>query len=468
MDEIDLRSAATLARQVRDRSLSPTRIVSASLERIERLNPGLNAFLTVDAEGALSAARAAERWLDAGGELPPLLGVPIAVKDAEVTRGLRTTFGSRVFRDHVPDRDTVHVERLRRAGAIVVGKTNTPEFTLLGETRNLLGAECVNPHDPTRSPGGSSGGSAAAVAAGLVPLATGTDTAGSITLPSAFCGVFGLKPTHRRIPVWPNADDWPLLYDVGPITNDVADAALSLALTAGWDARDPYALTSAPPDYLGALRGPLGKLRIAWTGSIAGLPVEPVCREAVERLAGLLGDLGHDVRHACPQVEPPGEIIETLGNVEESAIRGRLLAQPADRLHPETLSVLRAGAGISGEAYARALHRMQVIRSAFNAFFLSHDLLIAPATACPAFPLGRPPRTIDGRPVPENWIGFAPFNMYANLAGLPVASLPVERTVTGLPLGVLIFGAFDRDAQVLAFARALETAGLVEKNAMAC
>lgn len=454
---MDLRSLTGLRDQIASRQVSPVEAVQASLRQIESWNPRLHAFLTVCEGEALQAARDAEARLDAGGPLPPLLGVPVAVKDAEVTKGIRTTFGSKLFADHLPADDTIHVERLKAAGAIIVGKTNTPEFTLLGETTNLLGPDCATPADLARTAGGSSGGSAAAVAAGIVPLATGTDTAGSITIPGAFCGTFGIKPSHRSIPVWPNWDDWPSLYDVGPITNCARDAALALDLTVGYDARDPFSRrlprSSAFSD---ALAEPWQRLRIGWLGSHPELPVERVCRDAVEDLAGRLSELGHAVEEVGLPVEPPGEIVNVIGAACEYAARGFLLDTGSAELHPETRSILEYGRGISASRLLDAELRRQRIRNAFETYFEAFDVLLAPAAACPPFPLRRPPALIDGRTVPQDWTGFSPFNMYANLTGGPVATMPARVSDATLPLGVLVFGPFGGDGRLLQLCHQIE------------
>jgi Asp-tRNA(Asn)/Glu-tRNA(Gln) amidotransferase A subunit family amidase len=459
MADANLRSLAKLRDQITSRQVSPTDAVEASLRQIKSWNPRLHAFLTVCEAEALQAAREAEARLNAGGPLPPLLGVPIAVKDAETTHGVRTTFGSKVYQDYVPPVDTIHVERLKAAGAIIIGKTNTPEFTLLGETTNLLGPDCPTPSDLACTSGGSSGGSAAAVAAGVVPLATGTDTAGSITIPSAFCGTFGIKPSHRTIPVWPNWDDWPSLYDVGPITNSARDAALALDLTAGYDERDPFARRLARSTaFTDALAKPLRRLRIGWLISHPDLPVEPVCRAAVENAASRLSGFGHAVEEVKLPIEPPGEIIDIIGCAYEYAARGSLLDQKSAELHPETRATLEHGRNITASQLLNAELRRQKIRDAVDTYFEAFDILLAPATACPAFPLRSPPSLIDGHSVPENWIGFSPFNMYANLTGCPVATVPAPHSGSDLPLGVLVFGAFGRDDLVLRLCHLLETA----------
>ena len=458
MPDVELTSLTGLRDQIASRQVSPVEAVEASLRQIEKWNPCLNAFLTVCEEEAMQAAGDAERRLDAGDDLPPLLGVPIAVKDAESTKGIRTTFGSKFYRDHIPGADTIHVERLKAAGAIIIGKTNTPEFTLLGETTNLLGPDCSNPWDPGRTSGGSSGGSAAAVAAGIVPLATGTDTAGSITIPSAFCGTFGIKPSHRSIPVWPNWYDWPSLYDVGPIVNSARDAALALDLTVGFDPRDPFSRRMPGSTiFTDSLKTPLPGLRIGWIASLPDMPVETVCRDAVEQLAGRLASMGHEVGEVRLPVEPPGEIIDTLGCAYEYAASGHLLDEASAELHPETRDTLERGRYISGSELLNAELRRQRITSAFETYFESFDILLAPATACPAFPLRSPPAWIDGHSAPQNWIGFSPFNMYANLTGGPLATMPVwPPGDKGLPRGVLIFSAFGRDDLVLMLCHSVE------------
>ncbi|MBZ9994257.1 amidase [Mesorhizobium sp. BH1-1-4] len=458
MVDVNLRSLKDLRDLIVSRDITPLEAVEASLHQIEVQNPRLHAFLTVCEAEAMQAARQAERLLDKGGPLPPLLGVPIAIKDAEATKGTRTTFGSKFYGNHVPDRDTIHVERLRAAGAIIVGKTNTPEFTLLGETTNLLGPDCSNPCDPSRTSGGSSGGSAAAIAAGIVPLATGTDTAGSITIPSAFCGTFGIKPSHRAIPVWPNWDDWPSLYDVGPITNSARDAALALDVTVGFDSRDPYACRlQRSTAFTDGLDRPLPRLRIGWLVAHPDLPVEPACRAAVHKIAALLSRLGHHVDEVSLPIEPPGEIIDTIGCAYEYAKRGFLLDEDGAELHRETRHVLERGRHITATQLLNAGYRRQRIKSAFETYFESFDILLAPATACRAFPLRTPPAVIDGCSVPEDWTGFSPFNMYANLTGGPVATLPVWSPEDGgLPVGVLFFGAFGRDDVVLQLCHSVE------------
>lgn len=442
--------AEDLRRMILAGDISVPELVAAALAAIGERDGGLNAFAATCPDRAMDEARAAQRRLGAGGDLPPLFGLPLAVKDSEPVAGLPFACGSLVHHGRVAAVDSLHVARLRAAGAIVVGKTSTPEFTLLGETRNRLGPDTCNPWDRARTPGGSSGGSAAAVAAGMVPLATGSDTAGSITVPAALCGLAGLKPSHRRIPVWPGAEDWQPYADVGPMARSVAGLALMFAAAADPDAGDPV---SAPPP---VARAAARRLRVSWAATVAGRPVDGDCVAAAGALAALMAAAGHAVDRAAPDLADPGPVLDLLGAVEEYRARGGLLDRGADLLVPETRAILELGRSASPDAVASARATECAIAGRFRAFMAGRDLFILPATACPAFPLRRPPDRIDGRAVRPDWPSYAPFNMLANLSGLPVATLPVRLTAGGLPLGALVFANFGQDETLLAALAAAE------------
>ena len=263
-DDLIRKDTTELAGLISSRQVSPVELTEACLRRIDALNPTLNAFLTVCGDEAMESAREAEK--SAGPDMPPLHGIPVAVKDLEATKGIRTTFGSLAFKDNVPDEDSIIVERLRKAGAIVLGKTNTPEFGQSTSTENRLGDDCRNPWDTGRTSGGSSGGSGAALAAYICSLATGSDGGGSIRVPAAFCGVYGIKPTHGRVPS--KDGGWALFSDSGPMSRSVRDAALMLNQISGHDSRDSLAIRSAPPDFLEALDGEVRGLRVAWSSDL--------------------------------------------------------------------------------------------------------------------------------------------------------------------------------------------------------
>lgn len=435
--------ADDLRRMILGRDVSVPELVADALAAIAERDGGINAFTTTCPERAMDEARAAQKRLGAGGELPHLFGLPLAVKDSEPVAGLPFACGSLVHRGRIAGADSLHVARLRAAGAIVVGKTNTPEFTLLGETRNRLGPDTCNPWDRTRTAGGSSGGSAAALAAGMVPLATGSDTAGSITVPAAFCGLAGLKPSHRRLPVWPGSEDWQPYSDVGPMARSVTGLALMFAATAGPDPRDPLSMLTIEARSV-------QRLRVSWAQTVAGRPVEGDCARAAGELATLFAAAGHDVERAAPDLADPGPVLDLLGAVEEYRARGDLLAHNADLLVPETRAILELGRAANPDAIAAVKATERTIVDRFRAFMAGRDLFILPATACPAFPLRQPPDRIAGQAVRPDWPSYAPFNMLANLSGLPVATLPMRLTAGGLPVGALVFANFGRDEMLLA------------------
>ncbi|WP_054008900.1 amidase [Cypionkella psychrotolerans] len=447
-------SGYQLREMIRRGEISIPELVADGLTAIDERDGDLNAFSVICPERALAEAEAAQKQVQSTGALLPLLGLPLAVKDYEPVAGLPFACGSRVFSNRIAVQDSLHVARLRAAGAIVIGKTNTPEFTLLGETRNGLGPDTRNPWDRNRTPGGSSGGSAAALAAGMVALATGSDTAGSITVPAAFCGLVGLKPSHRRIPIWPGSDDWQPFSDVGPMARCIADLALMFAATAGPDPHDPHATPIAPsgsnPHHL----------RIAWNTTVAELPIDPACAAAAEDLAGVFAELGHQVRHAAPLLPDPGPVLDLLGAVEEYRARGHLLGSAAHMLMPETLAILQQGRDADPQSIEAARSTRRRIVTIFQTFMADYDLFILPATACPAFPLRQPPRVIGARGVAPDWPSYAPFNMLANLIGCPVATLPVRLTSCGLPVGALVFAKFGHDELLLsALKQAEDTLG---------
>ncbi|MEK7220064.1 MAG: amidase family protein, partial [candidate division NC10 bacterium] len=290
-DDLASMPASELSAAIRAKRVSPVEVVEAVLDRIERLNPRLNAYCTVTAESARREAAAAEAAVMRGDALGPLHGVPVSVKDLVITRGVRTTFGSRIYENNVPQEDAPLVERLKAAGAILVGKTTTPEFGWKGVTDSPLLGITRNPWNPERTPGGSSGGAGAAVAAGLAPLAVGTDGGGSIRIPGSFCGVFGLKPTYGVIPVYP-ASATGTLSHAGPMTRTVRDAALMLQVMAGPDDRDPLSFPLEGMDFVAGLEGEIHGLRVAWSPTLGYAVVDPEVRLVTEAAAKRFSDLG--------------------------------------------------------------------------------------------------------------------------------------------------------------------------------
>lgn len=458
VDDIAFMSATSMAAAIRRRRLSPVEVIRAILERIERLNPRLNAYLTVDADGALRAARRAEEAVSKGADLGPLHGVPVSVKDLVCVKGLPMTFGSLLYRDYVPDHDAGAVERLRAAGAIILGKTNTPEFGLMGTTENRLGEPCRNPWNLERTCGGSSGGAAAAVAAGLGPLAVGTDGGGSVRIPSAFCGLFGLKPTFGRVPHHSDFGGWGGLSVTGPITRTVADAALMLDVMAGSHPEDAYSLPAPRRPFRRAMKSDLKALRLAWSVDMGYAIVDPEVRRMAEAAARRFTDFGCALEEDQPSIEDPisGRFYVDLA--------GTFTAAELEGLPPEREALL-ADYAITFRDYGRRVTGVQVVQANWSRwglwasmrdFFQRYDLLLTPTLAVPAFPIGREPQVIDGRRVLP--FGWSPFTTPLNLSGQPGASVPCGWTSNGLPVGLQIIGRPFDEATVLRAAAAFEAA----------
>ncbi len=453
--------AAELAALIRARKLSPVELVTAVLERIRELNPWLHAYLAVDEAEAVAAARTAERAVAEGRELPLLHGVPVAIKDLDYTRGLRTTGGSLVFRDFVPDEDGAAVERLRRAGAIIVGKTNTPEFGSYSEVWNRLGDDTCTPWDRSRTAGGSSGGSAAAVATGMAPWATGTDGAGSIRIPSSFCGVYGLKPTFGLVSNYGGFLALPQFSVVGPITRTVRDAALMLTVIAGHDRRDPHSRRERPPDFLAALGRPLGGLRMAWSPDLGFADVTAEVRALAGAAARAFESLGGIVEEATPAIpEDFFTAAEPVRNTDKYAAYGHLLEdkETADQLTPYIRAMFERARRITAMEYSRSLRSIERLRAQVVDFFERYDVLLTPTTAFPAFALRQPPVQKVAREEVATYASAVLLTVLANLTGQPAASVPCGFSADGLPVGLQIIGRPGEDATILQVSAAFEQA----------
>lgn len=462
MSDLQNLSAGEIAALISRREVSAVEVVSRSLQAIED-GRASRAFLSVANESALTAAREADARAAAGtGGL--LNGVPVAVKDVNDVRRMPTSYGLVAYRNHFPDADSAMVERLRAAGAIIVGKTNTPALATLGETMNRLGSDCVNPWDVSRTPGGSSGGSAVAVASGMVPGATGTDYAGSITGPAAMCGVFGIKPTHGRVSTWPVGEGSGLLNDLGPLTRTVRDAAMMLQVMAGPDSRDPMCLREEPPSFIQAVDEvktsdrPLFGMRIAWTPDLGHFPVDSTLISVVSRALPVLESLGASVTADEPPISNPFTILMPISAADiRLALRG-LSPSVREELFPETLAELEAYPEIPAAEYDVVLNQLWRMRATVAEFFERYDLMVMPATAVPAFPLRRPPTRIGSTDVKPGWTTSMPFAALWNMTGQPTASVPCGLTPEGLPVGLMVVGRIGAEIDVLRASAALEMA----------
>lgn len=450
--------AFKLVSMLRNREISPVELLEIYLARIEKLNPRLNAFITVASEQALKEAHKAEKALLDNSLFAPLAGLPVVVKDMENTRGIRTTQGSLVYKNTIPNEDAILVERLRAAGAIIIGKSNTPEFAMAGDTRNRLGPDCANPWDITRTSGGSSGGSASAIAAGLSPLATGSDCGGSITIPAAFCGTFGFKPSHGLIPCYPCLKDWPLLLTSGPVTRTVKDAELFLSVVCGADARDPLSLCPEAPTQIPTINNKLPPLKIGLATSMWNQAVEPEIKETLKKAALVFEALGYHVEEIEVDTPVPFDSWFTIDLVDQFVSRGHLLESHPNELCEDVKNALEQGAQVSAKMFAEAHIERHRFRGAAAQLFNRYDLLFVPSTACTAFSHAHPPQRIDGQSVGNAWNSYAPFNMWANMTRGPSASLPIGFSAEGLPIGGMLLGAQGKDSCVLTAAAAFEEA----------
>ena len=465
--------ATTLAAQIRRGERSPVTVVDAFLDRIERVNPEINAYVTVCTESAREAAREAERAVERGDDLGPLHGVPVAIKDLNRVAGVRTTFGSPAFADHVPEHDDVAVSRLRAAGAIILGKTNTPEFGRKTKTDNPVFGASGNPWDPSRTTGGSSGGSAAAVAAGLAPVALGTDAAGSIRIPSSACGVFGLMPDFGRVPAGPVRSDafqelLPYTF-LGPIARTVSDAALMLEAIAGPDTADPNGLPAPTGSYREAVDAGLGlgDLRVGYSPNFGDFVVSDVVSATVESALDELSAAGATVEELDVNFEGSWEdrhdAIECLlqsryvGLYENLKLDSDVdLLTTDEPITPEVRSRIRAGLELETTALATARRRRTAVYDAIVEALEGVDVLVTPTLGRTAFGLDVEQPTVDGEPVHRmhGWTLTWPLN----LSGHPAASIPVGFDDAGLPIGMQVVGDRLGDREVLAASAAIEDA----------
>ena len=461
MDEkLAFAPASELRDLIASKQVSPVEVTELYFDRIERLDSQLNSYVTLTRDEAIQTARAAEDAVVRGEALGPLHGLPISIKDLEMTKGIRTTGGSLAFKERVPDEDSIVVERVRKAGAVILGKTNTPEFGLLGETRNRLGDHCRNPWNTERTAGGSSGGAGAAVVAGLCSLATGSDGGGSIRIPCSFCGVYGIKPTQGRVPRYSGAAAPVIanqLSQPGPMTRTVRDSAMLLQALAGYDPRDPTSLREKPPDFLAALDQDIRGLRIAWSPDYGYAAVDPEVVEVTSNAAHVFEELGCSVEESDLTLHSPFDAFWTIFSANAYASFGALLENQADQLTDYVRQCIEHGAMVSGADYAKALGYVDRLKSQMADLFEDYDLLLSPTMAVPAFPVGQSPTKIGGKEIQPFW-GFLPFTFPINMIGHTAASIPCGFSTDGMPIGLHVVGRRGGEETVIAASAAFERA----------
>ncbi|MBO0715317.1 MAG: hypothetical protein J2P59_11215, partial [Acidimicrobiales bacterium] len=448
-------SAGELRQMIGRGEVSSVEVVTASLERIAEVNPVINAIVTLIPERALGEAEAADRARARGEQRGPLDGLPIAIKDLVDTAGIRTTYGSPLYRDHVPEADAALVRRLRAAGAIVIGKTNTPEFGAGSHTFNPVFGVTRNPYDLGRTAGGSSGGAAAAVATGMLPVADGSDLGGSLRNPASFCNVVGLRPTPGRVPEPERNDLWEPLSVSGPIARTVADTALLLAALAGAEAGTP--LSMGPWSDLvspAEVRG----LRVAWSRDLGGLPVDPAVTAALEGRRGVLEELGCVVVPAEPELGEADEtfhVLRALGFVR--SLGAEVRANPG-AIKETVLWNVKEGLALDAERIARAQTTRTVLFRRMAAFLRSYDALALPASLVPPFPVEEEwVHEIAGVPLPT-YLDWMRACTRISVTAHPAISVPFAFTPDGLPVGLQLVGRYGDERGLLQLAAAIETA----------
>jgi amidase len=459
LDDLCLRPATELAALVRRREISARELLEAHLDRIARIDPAVNAIVTLDADGARAAADAADAALAAGEDVGPLHGLPVAHKDTHATGGMRTTWGSPLHAGTVPARDELVVARLRAAGAVRVGKTNVPEFAAGSHTVNRVFGATHNPYRHGLSAGGSSGGAAAALAAGLVPLAEGSDMGGSLRNPAAFCNVVGLRPTPGRVPTWPAPMAWSTLSVQGPLGRTVADVALQLSAIAGPDRRVPISLSDDPSGFAAPLPESLDGLRVAWAPDLGGrVTVDPAVTAVLTPSVAVFESLGATVEEACPDLRGADEVFGTLRAWLFDASYSDLARRYPDDVKATIRWNAEQGARLTGPDLARAEKLHTALHERVVGFFDRFDVLLAPTTQVLPFPVEiEYPTEIAGVPQ-ENYLEWMRSCTLISATGCPALSVPGGFTPDGLPVGLQIVAAPRAERRLLEVGHAFEQA----------
>jgi amidase len=464
LDEIVFTDATEQAKLLARRELAARELLEAHLRQVERVNPTVNALVTLIPEQARAAADAADKAAARGEPLGALHGLPVAIKDTHATAGIRTTFGSPIYEDFVPDTDELVVERLRQAGAVVVGKTNAPEFGAGSQTFNQVFGATRNPYDLTRTCGGSSGGAAVALACGMLPVADGGDLGGSLRNPASFCNVVGFRPSPGRVPSWPAQRAWDHLTVQGPLGRTVGDVALTLSVMAGPDPRAPISIEQPGAAFAPPLAPHPAGARVACTPDLGRYPLDPAVRAVFDQVPAVFERLGCAVEEATPDLHDADEIFGTL-RAAGFAVKLRVeYEQHRDKLKPEVVWNIEQGLALDALTVAAAEAARTELYHRVRAFMERHDFLVLPTSQVPPF-------SVDQRWVTEidgveqrTYIDWMASCYAITVTGLPAISVPAGFTPDGLPVGVQIVGRHHADLQVLRMAAAFEQATQVGRR----
>ncbi len=456
--EICYMTASELSRRIRARDVSVKEVMEAHLAQIERVNPKVNAIVTLLPELAIEQAAAADEALARGESTAALHGLPIAHKDLFETQGIRTTFGSPIYKDFVPDEDALIVERLKTAGAITIGKTNTPEFGAGAQTFNAVFGETLNPYDTSKTCGGSSGGAAAALACRMLPIADGSDMGGSLRIPGNFCNVVGFRTSHGRVPIWPNLTGWFPITVQGPMARTVQDAALVLSAIAGPDSRSPIAIAEPGGRFARPLERDFTGARIAWGHDLGGLPMDARVTNTINSQRRVFEDLGCVVEDGEPDFTDADEVFKIWRAWRFELAFNGLLKTHRGQLKDTIVWNIEEGKKLSGPQIGWAELKQTEIFHRVRKFMDTYEFLILPVNQVPPFDVTQRYVTEIGSVKMETYIDWMKSCYYVTVTGLPAISVPCGFTPEGLPVGVQIVGRHQDDFGVLQMAHAFEQA----------
>jgi amidase len=459
MSELCFLTAGELADHIRCRELSAREVMAAHLAQIERVNPQVNAIVTLlPTDGLMAQAAAADEAQARGEEIGPLHGLPIAHKDLVLTKGIRTTYGSPLFQDFVPEQNDLIVERLQGAGAITIGKTNTPEFGAGSQTFNPVFGATLNPYDLTKTCGGSSGGAAVALACGMIPLADGSDTGGSLRNPANFCNVVGFRTAPGRVPAWPKQTAWSPWSVQGPLARTVADVALMLSVVAGPDVRSPISIAEPGSIFKGALERDFTGVRIAWSRNLGSFPVDPRVTGVIESRRSVFAELGCLVEEDQPDFRDADEIFKVWRAWSFATSYADLVRRHRDQIKETVIWNVEEGLKVTGPQLGQAEVKRTQLYHRVREFLERYEFLILPVSQVPPFDVKVEYITeIDGVPM-ETYIDWMQSCYFITVTGLPAISVPCGFTPEGLPVGVQIVGRHQNEIGVLQLAHAFEQA----------
>jgi amidase len=456
--ELCFLSATELAKRLRARNVSAREVVEAHVRQIERLDSQVNAIVTLVGDQAMEQAARADEAAARGEFLGPLHGLPVAHKDLHDTKGIRTTYGSPIYRDHIPDSDTLIVERIKRAGAITLGKTNTPEFGAGSQTFNPVFGATRNPYDLSKTSGGSSGGAGAALACGMIPIADGSDMGGSLRNPASFCSVVGFRPSPGRVPEVPAVSGWNTISVLGPMARSVEDAALVLSVIAGPHSRSPLSISEAGSRFAQPIARKVAGTRIAWSANLLGLPFDRRVRQVFDAQRKLFETLDCIVEEAEPDLTDADEIFKVLRAQSFVQSHAEKVAQHRGMIKATVIEEVERGLRLTGPEIAQAEIKRTRLFSRVAEFMERFDFFVLPVTQVPPFDVEQPYVTeIEGQRM-EGYIEWMRSCYYITVTALPAISVPAGFTPDGLPVGLQIVGRRQDDWGVLQVAHAYEQA----------